>query len=385
MDITRTMDTRVINPDMIQIVQVNELSKLNDYAAAWNRLSRITPPYLPMSSFAWVSSYFQHCIDENESWCCLFSFDGDELVGVLPLVIKNHSVAGLKFHELGTPWNDHTIAVSPLLAKGREQVVLATLLKAAWSVKKGALWLEMGNISDRANILSQLNEHTHLVMSRRIGRYLRVDGDQEAYQSSLSSNFRRNQRKAANKLKKLPDVETVFLSGNQASPDQLEEFSNVEAASWKGNEGTAIQSSPELMAFYSTLTGQLADVGWLEWHFLCTESNAIAGNLAIRFPRSLVIWKLGYDGSHSRCSPGGMLFQSLLDRSFPDADLEEIDLLTDYSWYDNWKMQKREYVRLRFYNRANPVSLIFGFLPNSLASLARRSTLLRSLVRKIRK
>ena len=355
----------------LRISIIDHIDELKKYADAWNTLSYKVPPQLPTSSYAWVSTYFEHSLIAGETWRCIFAYNNDRLVGVLPLIVSRRAKAGLAW--LSTPMSSHIIAVSPLLFPGEESDVLRALLNAAWSSHPDVVWIEMSDLAANSPLLEYVDDYLHLKISRRTGRYLRVDGNQDQYQSSLSRNFRSNQRKAANKLRKLKGMETAFVTGRDASSAQLSEFIPVEASGWKGRRGTAIQKSSDLITFYATLTARFADAGWLEWHFLRAEGRAIAANLAVHFNRSIIVWKLGYDENYRRYSPGGMLFQFLLDRVFADPDIDEINLLTNASWYDNWKMEKREYYRIRFYKKQRPLSILFGFIPNGLVNIPRRS------------
>ncbi|MHC4134594.1 MAG: GNAT family N-acetyltransferase [Planctomycetota bacterium] len=371
----------VSSPDR-RVLVIDRVEDLRRHAAAWNALAFDAPPRIPTSSYAWVSAYFEHCLAPGETWRCVLAYDRgeDRLVGVLPLI----AAGGFLRRSLRTPHDGHTIAVGPLLAPGDETSVLDALLRAAWASEPRALWIEVADVVEGSPLVTRLDARLHLELTRRPGAFLRVDGDQEQYQASLSKNFRSNQRKAANKLKKLADVETAFLTGEDASSAQLPEFAPVEASGWKGRENSAIQASPERMAFYATLADRLAEAGWLEWHFLRAEGKAVAANLAVRFNRSILVWKLAYDEAHARCSPGGMLFQALVDRTFPDPFIDEINLLTDAPWYGNWRMEKREFLRLRLYRR-RPGSLLLGLVPDGLAARARRSRTLRSAVQAVRR
>lgn len=368
----------------MKIEVVEQLAGLDKHIPAWNALAKQAWPKLPTCSATWLITYFEFSLKPNQSWFVIFSYDDTELVGVLPLVVNKKKLAGLPFTLLQTPKDNQTQTVSPLLAAGRESEALQALLTTAWSCYPSALWIEMNDIASNASLLSQTKDYLHCYIFHRTGAYLPCDGDQETYQASLSKNFRSNQRKAENKLRKMTGVEYEFLTGSTASSEQLTEFLPVEASGWKGREGTAIQESAHLIQFYKRLTDRLCKEGWLEWHFLRAEGKTIAANLAIRFNHSVVVWKLGYDESYSRCSPGGILFQRLLDRSFPDPQIQEINLLTEAPWYDNWRMARREYFGLRFYNQQNLRSRILGFFPNRLIYLAKSNKILRALVQAVR-
>src|SRR5437899_1871656 len=79
----------------------------------------------------------------------------------------------------------------------------------------------------------------------------------------------------------------------------------------------------------------------LEWRFMTGDGSTTAANLAIRMPKSLVIWKLGYNDTYPRCSPGSILFEELVKREIGARTIDEINLTTDQPWYDNWEMRRR--------------------------------------------
>jgi CelD/BcsL family acetyltransferase involved in cellulose biosynthesis len=375
----REMDDPGEPTGIVRTLVIDRLDELEQYADAWNALSYDAPPRLPTSSHAWISTHFEHALRTDQTWCCILAHINDRLAGVLPLVVSRRSKVGLEW--LSTPMSGHIIAVSPLLLPGKESMLLGALLKAAWTSHPDAVWIQLSDLAAGSSCAEYLGNHLNLKIKTRTGRYLRVDAEQERYQSSLSRNFRSNQHKAANKLKKLHGVETTIVTGRQASSAQLSEFIPVEASGWKGRAGTAIQQSSDLIAFYTTLTRRLAEAGWLEWHFLRAEGHTIAANLAIHFNRAIFVWKLGYDEKYRRLSPGGMLFQFLLDQAFADPDIDEVNLLTNASWYDNWKMEEREYYRIRIYHGHRPLSILFGLIPNTLIYVPVRNKRLRSFIR----
>lgn len=356
----------------ITILKADQPDDLENHREQWDALLGKDPCGLPTSSYAWISAYFRHCLPTGENWLCFFAYRDDELVGVLPLILHTSNIFSVRYSTYQLPKDNHTIAVYPVLRRGTEAETFEMLLKAAWNEHPEALWMELPDTPENVKVMTLVNRHLHTISLSRIGRYLPVNGNREVYLSSLSRNFRSNQRKAANKLKKLDNVETRFILSGEASSKQLSEFMPVEADGWKGRKGTAIQQSETLVSFYHYLTNELAAAGWLEWHFLYAEGHAIAANLAIRLNRSVVVWKLGYKESYSRCSPGGMLFQTLLDNAFDDPDIDELNLLTDAEWYNNWKMENRKYYNIRLYNPGHARSLFWGYIPNSLINLLKK-------------
>jgi hypothetical protein len=84
--------------------------------------------------------------------------------------------------------------------------------------------------------------------------------------------------------------------------------------------------------------------------------------LAIRVNRSLVILKICYDEAYSSYSPGTILFGKMLERVFNSGEVDEVNLLTDYAWNQNWQVEKRSYHNLILFP-AKPFPLLAGYIP----------------------
>jgi hypothetical protein len=165
-------------------------------------------------------------------------------------------------------------------------------------------------------------------------------------------------------------VEKRFVVGDEVD-ESLARFLALEASGWKGARGTALSADPALIVFYTTLTRRLAARGWLEWHSLVVDGQLIAGHLAVRFGRAMVVTKIAYDEGFARCAPGNLLFDALIERTFAEGELVEINCLTDMPWHRNWRMSQSHYIRLWLFPQ-RPIALAFGYLPRQVNILARR-------------
>jgi CelD/BcsL family acetyltransferase involved in cellulose biosynthesis len=334
---TLEQSTDIASPD-IRVLAVTDLDELSQYEAQWNELLVRCPSATMMSAFAWVNAYLRHFVEPPASWVCLLAQSSDTLVGVLPLVRPSG-------RTLSLPHNPHAISVDALLAPGLEQEAYRALIEAVRQRFRQSAAIVFHRVRGDSPTVSLaapgLFRYSEL---SEMGAYLPVPHDFDEYRGSLSRNFRNNLNKAANKLKRLPDVKISILSGDDADPALLPRFAAVEAASWKGEAETAIQCSPVLMGFYGDLVESLHRAGWLEWQFLETEGRPIAGNLCVRLRRSLFLWKLGYDADYSRCSPGSLLLEHVVRQAVAEGTIDEIDLTTNQPWYNNWEMKWRPYL-----------------------------------------
>jgi CelD/BcsL family acetyltransferase involved in cellulose biosynthesis len=349
-----------------RVVQAKSLDDLSPFAEAWNDLALQMPQRLPMLSHAWVTSFLEHQLQPNESWFALLALQEEVLVGVLPLVVSPHRVPGIHRPRLHTPGNEHTRSVDLVVALGSEAFVTRLLLSAVLRAQPEYFDLELSAIPEMSPTVLTLGVVAEQAFVRTLpsgrGSVLKTTGSFEGFHDRLSQNFKKNHQKSRKKLARLSGVQLRFLTGSQATPEELERFLKVEGSGWKGRAGTAIEQSPKLASFYTAVVQRLSRLGWLEWTFLEAEGRTISGQLAVRMGGALTILKIGYDESYRSCSPGNLLFEETARRAFASPDIVEINCLTDMAWHDKWGMEKKGYLDIQIYPR-RPLSLLFGYLP----------------------
>ena len=184
-----------------------------------------------------------------------------------------------------------------------------------------------------------------------VGQCLPVPTNFEAYRGSLSRAFRSSISRAARRARALSPLRFSFHRRHDLSEGDFQRFGTVEAAGWKGRQGTAIIRSDRLTRFYRDATRRLARAGWLEWHFLALDGTTIAGHLAVRCGRSLLLWKVGYDERFAHCSPGNLLYEEMIRRRCESRDVDVIDHCTHNAHDRHWRVSEEEYTDVTFYNR----------------------------------
>jgi len=357
---------------MLTISVKKSVQELEKYADQWNLLALDSPQQLPMLSHSWVASHLEYCLDDDIPWLCLLALDQNKLVGVLPLIERNTEIAGINIKVLETPYDGHTNTGDLLVADNYSDVVIPAFInhiknsypncaaiKLQRSVASSPVIENRNHLPGDVLITSKINSY---------GAYLNIDCDFDTLRGRLSKNFRSNLNKAKNKLNKLPETKFSLLRGVDAQPGYLKNMMDVEATSWKGREGSAILNSERHVKFYSALVNRLYKAGTLEWHFLSTENNYIAANLAIKMRDSVILWKLGYDENFSRLSPGSLLLEYLAKDLCTSKDVKEINLTTDQAWYDNWEMLRREYYDILIIFK-RPVPLLLFYVPEKVKNM----------------
>lgn len=357
------------------------------YADDWNRLALDSPQRLPMLSHAWVASYYEHLLEPGTDWACLFAFDHDELIGVLPCQSCSGALTAFTPVHLCAPASSHTRSVDLVLRAGKEHQAACLLIEGLTRLAPHWGRLDLTVIPSGSPTLTLAETdlpHVHVTVEQQwFGAYIPITGTYQEYLDSLSEKFARNLRRLGNKIHQLASMQEQFVEPGTAQPEHLAQFLEVEASGWKASAGTAIGQSPQLVGFYRALTTRLAELGRLEYHFMTAEGKTIAGHLGVRLGRTLVLLKIGYDEAYSSYAPGNVLMAHTIERSFSRGDTDEINCLTDMPWNRNWNMQKRPYHNLTF-DRKALMPFLTGYLPGYARRLATRVPGLKGLVHRLR-
>ena len=138
-----------------------------------------------------------------------------------------------------------------------------------------------------------------------------------------------------------------------------------------------------MLAYYTALVQRLAEAGWLEWCFLTGDDQTLAGQMSVRMSGSLVIWKVGYDETYRKASPGSILLEQRIKAAFESDQIDEVNWMTHYSWHEPWRVSRRKYFNV-YVSPRRPLSLIFCVWPRRILNLLRRVAIVRAAGRRVR-
>jgi CelD/BcsL family acetyltransferase involved in cellulose biosynthesis len=190
--------------------------------------------------------------------------------------------------------------------------------------------------------------------------YVKLTGSFDSYFQSLRSKLRANLRRRLKGLSQVGRVgHEVVRSGDQLQT-ALEEGLRIEAASWKGNEGTAIRCSPEVHRFYSKIAEISAQRGWLWLDFLTVNNRRVAFDYCLRYHNKHYLLKTGYDPKFAQYSPSHLLLWRVLQTMFENR-VEEFDFVgINDSWKQDWSGDTRPHYWLYLFPNQIRMRLIHG-------------------------
>lgn len=172
----------------------------------------------------------------------------------------------------------------------------------------------------------------------------------DEYFQSLSSRRRQDYRRARRGLERLGKLEIEIRAPDAAAVEAgMAEAMRVEAASWKGREGSAMLTNPRLSGFFLQLAVRLARQGQLRLCFLRLNGAAIAMQIGAVHGGRWWVLKIGYDERWAEHSPGIQLMWEVLREAF-DLGLASFEMLGSAEpWLTIWTREQRAYRTLAFY------------------------------------
>jgi CelD/BcsL family acetyltransferase involved in cellulose biosynthesis len=169
-------------------------------------------------------------------------------------------------------------------------------------------------------------------------------------ESQLNSGRRSDLRRAIRNAEKNGPLSYQILS---PAPSQLgpilEEAWEVEAANWKGSEGSAIAYDKLRGQFYRHYAAAASAAGILRLCFLRVAGKAAAMQFALEYAGGFWLLKIGYREEFAKCSPGMLLIAETI-RYAASKGLVSYEFLGNAdNWTRIWTQDEIQSVTIRAY------------------------------------
>jgi len=358
-----------------RIAVVTTAAGLERHAVEWDRLAEGAPHRVHTISHAWIASFYEHFVPSGARSACILAFEGDTLVGVLPLVVSKKYSSFLAKVEVSPPANRQTFATDLVCREEDANGIIDAMIRGLDRFLPGAWELSFPHASERSQVVRRFRERSGRVLSFSeidgYGNFVPIAGSFDRYLGSLRPEFVRNLRRLSRKAEGLPNYRVDFADRDDADGTRATRFFELEASGWKGRGGTAILCDPNEQAFYRAYTRRLEARGWLRWHEVHAEDKLIASHMAAKVGRVLYLWKIAYDESYRAFAPGNVLMLETIKRAFDLGDTDEVNCLTDSSWNRDWNMDRRAYLHVMVWPR-RPLPFLAGYSRVKTKVLLRR-------------
>jgi CelD/BcsL family acetyltransferase involved in cellulose biosynthesis len=308
------------------------------------------------------------------------------ICGLLPFIQVNRRFAGLPARRLIAPLT--TVGATVDLAANPPELI--ETVEALWrSLRADRIWdvLELPSVLESAalnQLVAAARNDGYFTGSWKqpvIAYFTIPQGDNAKsvlHKYPRHPKLRSKVRQKEAKLMALGNVRLVRTDTNSA--EKLQCFYQMEAAGWKGREGSAIISDPRSQKFFDEVVHQAEKSGNLCLYTLELDRKPIAAHIGFTYRGRYWAVKSTYDEQYRDYAPGHLIVKAILQDCSERGVGEYVMGIRE-----DWKMEWTEHVRTRTYqcifNRGTWPALLYALRFPVRRGLAQIGLLKRALQR----
>jgi CelD/BcsL family acetyltransferase involved in cellulose biosynthesis len=167
----------------------------------------------------------------------------------------------------------------------------------------------------RGRPVDVLEAHERAVLSRDAG---------EA-RAALVRKRRKQFNRQLRRLGETGDVEFAVARDPATVAAAFEGFLGLEASGWKGRGGSAMAKLPDVATFARRAVAGLAEVGCAQIDTLTLDRAPVAALVSLISGDRAFTWKIAYDETHARYSPGVQIMLHASETLFENPSVQMID------------------------------------------------------------
>jgi len=239
-------------------------------------------------------------------------WDGDALIGLLPLVVERHARIPVSF--LRNWRHNQCFLGTPLIRAGREVDFWAEALAALDSAPWARSFFHLNSVAEGGPVHLGLAEAAARlgrpcpVVHRRIRAMLASDlGPAAYYDAGVRTKKRKELRRQSARLAELGALTFDTLEADGDGAAWCDSFLALEASGWKGRLGSALAVDPASAGFFRDVFLAAHRAGRIEALALRLDGKPIAMLVNLIAPPGAFSFKTAIDEEHARFSPGVLL------------------------------------------------------------------------------
>ncbi len=335
---------------------VSDVETFLGMAAEWNEtVERAAVPH-PFLRHEWLRVWWE-CFGESRRLHILVVRAQNSIIAIAPLMAEVTHMYGVPVRQLDFLHNDHTPRADVIVAERAADAYLAIWHalrdeQAQWDVLRLGRLLRASTTIAAFRTLAEADGCATGLWHGDESPYLALTGTWSEYTSGLSAKFRSNIRNRLTRLARIGEAGVEVLRDAGAIQQACADAVRLEASGWKHSEGTAISADAAIERFYTRLSKDAGEEGWLRLLFLTVGGRRIASAYSARYANRLLLVKTGYDPEFATCAPFKLLTHFAIRDAFADR-LSEVDFLGNSEpWKQEWTDTARPHDWLYVFSNA---------------------------------
>lgn len=289
----------------------------------------------------WAEAYLSYLAPRPHDLCWVTARRDGALQAVLPLERTTKGLGWFGVRELHTLVHDH-MTLADIVADPADAPSLWPALMA-WLQREAPVgWdrLTLPQLAEESTLAQSLALHPapgQVSMVVDGSAWLDCDRSYEALLKAATSKHRSNLSRGARRAKEMGALRYEVHTQPEALEAAFAQFMAVEGSGWKGQQGTAINCDPTLVAFYQQLVRSFGVAQQCEIDLLWLDDKVIASGLWFKTGGCLYLQKVAYLEELSAVSPGTLLMAEALERTCADPSMRRLSVITRCTWADGWR------------------------------------------------
>lgn len=319
------------------VIAVTDFDRLEDYIPAWEELARSALEPNPFYE-AWMLVPALRLLGKDKRLQLVLVFAQNQaraneppvLCGVFPLERKRR-YKGLPVSVLSLWKHLYCFLCTPLIRADRARESLSAFFNWLASDSQSPL-VEFNYVSGEGPfhqaLVDCLNERASLSFASNIynrALFKPMESADQYLRAAMSREHRKDVRRRTKRLSEEGRVEFDALEEGKEIDIWLEEFIRLECAGWKKEHGGAIAAKEEYRDYFTTVAKEAFRRGRLMMLGLRLDDRPIALKCNFLAESGGYAFKIAYDESHSRFSPGFLLEIENIERLHAEPEIEWMD------------------------------------------------------------
>lgn len=322
---------RVSQSVAVEIVDAVHLADLN---GAWTELlARADTPNVFMDPALVAVADAADPSAQHRALLAWKHIDGRrQLAGIWTFAVARPRKSALPLRFLSAPAFTHGYLATPVIDRNCLEETLDAMLDAIEAdanlpkiIALDTMGTDGATYEALMKVLAQ-RDSTHCVFEQTRRPKLVSDLDGKAYlEKAVSSSTRKKLRQHRRRLSEKGNLTSVVATEPAAVQKALEEFLAMEAAGWKGKNGTALASIPSDAIFMRGALAALADHHGAAVHSLYLDGKPVSMQIVARAGSAAFTWKTAYDEQFQEFSPGMLLLEDYTAAFLADKTIAHVD------------------------------------------------------------
>lgn len=297
----------------------------------WQQLSQQALEPNPFFSSSFVTTFNTHKAGDSLRVLLALDPSGTKALAALPIMMVRR---GLLFKLPSALAGDYGPLGTLLVSEDASSATLNTLLEAACSLSFAKTLLlpfhgTDGPVYQRLQSTLAAHNWTQQIASSEDRAFQQAGSEGQAEFDALK---KRSSWKGAFKNQRRLEKQGAFTFSMLEDPADIEEgleaFLQLEAAGWKGKQGSALLSREPDAAFTRELVLKQGQAGNIRIGQLKLDGKLIATNVLLREQGRIFGWKTTFDEDLSKFSPGQLLIYYSTQKLLEDSEFTGADSLS---------------------------------------------------------